>query len=120
MCVAVIPLLAKVGDRKSGHKINKTALRLCDKRVPVRKEKNIFHPSMLKKNVAKRHNGSGLAGAGCHNEQSLAAVFLIKSAADRLYCALLIVSSGDIFIHVHIFKACPSGAKVEKLFKVAP
>ena len=113
----VVLLLAEVGDGEIGQQIHKAALGLRDQTVAVSQKQDIFHPAVLEQHIAKGDDRSGLAGAGGHDQQRLAAV-AGKGVTGGLDGALLIVASGDVPIHHDIFQARPHGLEIEQLFQV--
>ena len=72
---------------------------------------------MLEQHITQGDDRSGLAGAGGHDQQRLAAV-AGKGVTGGLDGALLIVASGDVPIHHDIFQACPHGLEIEQLFQI--
>ena len=110
---------AEICQVKVGQQVGETALCLRNQRIAVSQEQDILDPSVPQKNIAQGNNRSRLAGTGCHNQQSLAAVLFVETFADCLDCALLIIPSGDVFVHHCIFEGCPHSLEIEQLFQIA-
>ena len=113
----VVLLLAEVGDGEIGQQIHKAALGLRDQTVAVCQKQDILHPAVLEQHVAQGDDGPGLAGAGGHDQQRLAAA-AGKGVTGGLDGALLIVASGNAPIHHDIFQARPHGLEIEQLFQI--
>ena len=72
---------------------------------------------MLKQHITQSNDRSGLAGAGSHDQQRLAAI-PGKGIAGCLDRPLLIVAPGDLAVHHDIFEARPHTLEIEELLQI--
>ena len=114
----VILLLTEICDGKVGQQIYKAAFGLRDKTAAVGEKQNVLYPPVPEQHIAQRNDRPRLAGAGRHDQKSLAAVSG-KGIADRFDRALLIVPSGNGAVHHGVFQARPHGLEIEQLFQIA-
>ena len=114
----VVLFFAQIGDGEIRQQVDKAALGLRDQTVAVGKEEDVFDPAMLQKHIAQGDTGTGLAAAGGHDQQRLAAVLLIESLADGLDGPLLIIPARNGGVHRHIAQAHAHTAQIEQLFQI--
>ena len=114
----ILLVLAQIRYRQIRQQIDKAALRLRDKRISVSEKQDVFYPTVVEQHLAQRDHRARFAGACRHDDQRLAAVFF-QRIAYRFHGGVLIIPSGDIFIHIHIFQACPDGLQVKQFFQIA-
>ena len=113
-CVIVL-LLAQIRHRQIGQQVHKAALGLGDEGVAVSEKEHVLYPAALQQHLHERYDRPGLAGAGGHDQQGLAAVLLAEGLAHGLDGALLIVASGNAPVDLDVFQAGAHGAQVEEL-----
>ena len=73
---------------------------------------------MLQQHIAQGNHRACFAGAGSHDQQSLAAV-AGKGITGRFDSALLVITSGNTAVYHHIPQAGTHGLQVEQLFQIA-
>ena len=73
---------------------------------------------MLQQHIAQGNHRACFAGAGSHDQQSLAAV-AGKGITGRFDSTLLVIASGNTAVYHHIPQAGAHGLQVEQLFQIA-
>ena len=116
--IIIIFLFTKVCHWEWRVVIYKCSFCLSYERCSVRKEKDIFNPSRIKKHMAQLYYGSRLTGTCRHDKKCFTAVILIKTIAYRLYCGLLIITTGNLLIYIYMIKGCLHLSEIKHLLKV--
>ena len=113
----VVLFFAEVCNGQVRQQVHKAALCLRDKAVAIRQKQDVFHPAMLQQHIAQGNHRTCFAGAGSHDQQSLAAV-AGKGITGRFDSALLVITSGNTAVYHHIPQAGTHGLQVEQLFQI--
>ena len=119
MCCKVVFVLAEIRYGKLRQEVDKAALCLGHKAVAVSQKQHVLDPAMLQQYIHQCNDGTGLAGAGCHDKQGFPSILVAKAVTNRLDGTFLIVPSGNVFVYIHIGKAGTHGLQIEPFFKVA-
>ena len=101
----VVLLLAEIGYGEIGQEIDKIALGLGDKGVAVGQKQDVLDPALLQEHLDEGDDRARLTGAGGHDQQRLAAVFLAEAVAHGLDGGLLVIASGDVLVHHDVLEA---------------
>ncbi len=117
--IVVVLVLAEIGDGQVRQQIGEAAFRLCDQRIAIGEEEDVFHPTAMQEDITKANDCSRFARAGGHDQQGFAAVAPIETVTDGLDRSLLVITTRDVLFHPCVLESGPHRLQVEELLQIA-
>ena len=116
--VGLLLALGEIAQGEIGQLVVERPLGLRYQRVAVSKEQQVFHPAVADQHIGQRNHRAGLAAAGGHHQQRLAAVALTKGVAYGLYGFLLVIAVRYIIIDLYCLELRAVTHDIEQLFQI--